>query len=188
MVLVQPIMGDEDSRLVAALAREQTRLKSFIGRRVRNPSDAEDVLQDVMVDFLRAYRLPEPIEQVGAWLIRVARNRIVDRFRRARASPVSQEPFDDQEAYSLGLALPAAAEGPEASLARSFVLTKLQEALGELPPDQRDVFVAHEIDGLSFKEISARTEVPLNTLLARKRYAVLHLRRRLQAVYDDLEM
>jgi RNA polymerase sigma factor (sigma-70 family) len=187
MQAVQALMTDDNSRIAAALQREQGRLKSFIRRRVRNPTDAEDVLQDVIFEFIRAYRLPEPIEQVGAWLVRVARNRIIDRVRKAKGRPDSEQLPEDDEDYSLDLTLPTASDGPEAALARSFILQQLQAALDELPPDQRAVFVAHEIDGLGFKEIAASTSVPLNTLLARKRYAVLHLRRRLQAVYDEME-
>jgi RNA polymerase sigma factor (sigma-70 family) len=183
----QALMVDQDSRITAALAPEQGRLQAFIKRRVRNPSDAEDILQDVLYEFVRAFRLPEPIEQVGAWLFRVARNRIIDRFRRRETEPLSEPSAESDDDYSLELALPAVTEGVDTTLARAHVLNQLQEALLELPANQREVFVAHEIDGLSFKQIAATTKVPINTLLARKRYAVLHLRQRLQMIYDELD-
>jgi RNA polymerase sigma factor (sigma-70 family) len=180
-------MGEENSRLTAALKREEGRLRSFIRRRVRNPSDAEDVLQDVVYDFVRAYRLPEPIEEVGAWLVRVARNRIIDRFRRDRTRTAGNESIADDDDASLHLALPAASESPDAAVARAYVLQKLQEALDTLPSEQREVFLAHEIEGLSFNEIAASSGISINTLLSRKRYAVLNLRRQLQAVYQELD-
>ena len=184
-----PAMTDRNSEITAMVLRERSRLGSFIRRRVRDPGDAEDILQDVFHDFVRAYRLPEPIEQASAWLFRVARNRIVDRFRKREIRSTS-EPLDDADGadddYRLDLALPSLDGGPEAAYARSVVLEELQKALDELPAEQRDVFIAHELDGLSFKEIAARSGVALNTLLARKRYAVLHLRTRLRSVYDEL--
>src|SRR5579871_2441741 len=170
MSLAQSLRGEQDSRLTAALRREEGRLRSFIRRRVRNPSDAEDVLQDVVYDFVRAYRLPEPIEEVGAWLMRVARNRIIDRFRKDRTRTVGNHTIASDDDTSLYLALPAASEGPDAAVARAYVLQKLQEALDTLPSDQRDVFVAHEIEGVSFNEIAAGSGIPINTLLSRKRY------------------
>lgn len=183
-------MIDRDSDITATVLRERTKLGNFIRRRVRDPSDAEDILQDVLHEFVRAYRLPEPIEQVSAWLFRVARNRIVDHFRKKKARPISEtsDPGGDDSELRLDLALPSPEAGPEAEYARSTLLKALQQALDELPENQREVFVAHEFEGNSFKEISARTGVTLNTLLARKRYAVLHLRARLQTVYDELEI
>lgn len=149
------------------------RLRSFIRRRVANPADAEDILQDVFYELAGA---ATPIDQVGAWLFTVARNRITDLFRRKKA-----EPLDD----SVEELLPSADDGPEAAYARRLLLEELDAALDELPAAQRAVFVAHELEGHSFNEIAAATGVGVNTLLARKRYAVLHLRRRLQAIHDE---
>ncbi len=187
-------MIDRDSDITATVLRERTKLGNFIRRRVRDPSDAEDILQDVLHEFVQAYRLPEPIEQVSAWLFRVARNRIIDRFRKKKEQPLSEtagtgdnaDTADDE--YRLDLALPAHDAGPEAAYARSVLLAALQHALDELPENQRDIFVAHEIEGRSFKELASESGVALNTLLARKRYAVLHLRVRLQTVYDELDI
>jgi RNA polymerase sigma factor (sigma-70 family) len=187
-------MIDRDSDITATVLRERTKLGNFIRRRVRDPSDAEDILQDVLHEFVQAYRLPEPIEQVSAWLFRVARNRIIDRFRKKKEQPLSEtagtsdnaDAVDDE--YRLDLALPAHDAGPEAAYARSVLLAALQHALDELPEDQRDIFIAHEIEGRSFKELASESGVALNTLLARKRYAVLHLRARLQSVYDELDI
>jgi RNA polymerase sigma factor (sigma-70 family) len=183
-------MLERDSDLTATILRERTRLGHFIRRRVRDPSDAEDILQDVFHEFVQAYRLPAPIEQASAWLFRVARNRIIDVFRKRRELPLAEaaaEP-DDESEYRLDLALPSQDAGPEAAYARSVLLDALQAALDELPPNQRDVFVAHELEGRSFKELAGESGVSVNTLLARKRYAVLHLRASLQAVYDELEI
>jgi RNA polymerase sigma factor (sigma-70 family) len=190
-------MIDRDSDITATVLRERTKLGNFIRRRVRDPSDAEDILQDVLHEFVQAYRLPEPIEQVSAWLFRVARNRIIDRFRKKKEQPLSEmagtshngdaaDAIDDE--YRLDLALPAEDGGPEAAYARSVLLVALQNALDELPENQHDIFIAHEIEGRSFKELALESGVTLNTLLARKRYAVLHLRARLQAVYDELDI
>ncbi|MGX6999514.1 RNA polymerase sigma factor [Caballeronia sp. KNU42] len=187
-------MIDRDSDITATVLRERTKLGNFIRRRVRDPSDAEDIMQDVLHEFVQAYRLPEPIEQVSAWLFRVARNRIIDRFRKKKEQPLSEtaatsdhaDAVDDE--YRLDLALPSHDAGPEAAYARSVLLAALQHALDELPENQRDIFIAHEIEGRSFKELASESGVTLNTLLARKRYAVLHLRARLQAVYDELDI
>ena len=182
---------DRNSDLAATVVRERSRLGNFIRRRVHDPTDAEDLLQDVLEELVQAYRLPEPIEQAGAWLFRVARNRIIDRFRRANRRPSVDVPASadesDQE-HRLNLELPALDQGPEALYARSMVMNALQRALQELPAEQRDVFVAHELEGKSFKQMAQRSGVPVNTLLARKRSAVLRLRSRLQAVYEDLEI
>lgn len=176
--------------MTATIVRERTRLGNFIRRRVRDPNDAEDVLQDVFHDFVEAYRLPAPIEQASAWLFRAARNRIIDRFRKKKEQALD-DLFDrdaDDGDYRLDLALPAEDAGPEALYARSVLLETLQAALDELPANQREVFIAHEFDGLSFKDMAADSGVPINTLLARKRYAVLHLRARLQTTYDELDI
>jgi RNA polymerase sigma factor (sigma-70 family) len=181
---------DRNSDLAATVVRERSRLGNFIRRRIRDPMEAEDLLQDVLEELVEAYRLPEPIEQVGAWLFRVARNRIIDRFRKneRRMSTDRPDAADDLNPENrLELQLPALDQGPEALYTRSIVLEALQGALDELPPDQRDVFVAHELEGRSFKQMAEKSGVPVNTLLARKRSAILHLRRRLQGVYADLE-
>ncbi|MGY6155236.1 RNA polymerase sigma factor [Paraburkholderia graminis] len=184
-------MTDRDSDITATVVRERTRLVNFIRRRIRDPDDAEDILQDVFHEFVQAYRLPAPIEQASAWLFRAARNRIIDRFRKKREQPLP-DPFEtDDDAggeYRLDLALPAHDAGPEALYARALLLKALQDALDELPPNQRDVFIAHELEGRSFRDMVAQSGVPLNTLLARKRYAVLHLRARLQVIYDELDI
>ncbi|WP_205194664.1 sigma-70 family RNA polymerase sigma factor [Burkholderia sp. Ax-1719] len=184
-------MTDRDSEITATVVRERTRLVNFIRRRIRDQDDAEDILQDVFHEFVQAYRLPAPIEQASAWLFRAARNRIVDRFRKKKEQPLAEfaETGDDADSeYRLDLALPSHDAGPEAVYARSLLLKALQEALDELPTEQRDVFIAHELEGRSFKDLAAQSGVALNTLLARKRYAVLHLRARLQPVYDELDI
>lgn len=184
-------MTDRDSEITATVVRERTRLVNFIRRRIRDQDDAEDILQDVFHEFVQAYRLPAPIEQASAWLFRAARNRIVDRFRKKKEQPLADLPGPEDEAdseYRLDLTLPAHDAGPEALYARSLLLKALQEALDELPPNQREVFIAHELEGRSFKELAAQSGVALNTLLARKRYAVLHLRAHLQPIYDELDI
>jgi len=185
-----PPMPDPDLDITATVMRERTRLGQFIRRRVSNPAEAEDILQDVFEQLVEAYRLPAPLEQATAWLYRIARNRIIDRFRKKKELPLDDlaEGADDDPDIRLDLALPASADGPEAAYARSVVLQALQRALDELPAPQREVFIAHELDGLSFKALAASTGVPLNTLLSRKRYAVLQLRERLQSVYDELDL
>jgi RNA polymerase sigma factor (sigma-70 family) len=183
---------DRDSVITATVLRERSKLGNFIRRSVRDQTDAEDILQDVFYEFVEAYRLPEPIEQASAWLFRVARNRIIDRFRKKKEQSLSDVTGDidddDESAYRLDLALPSLDADPEAQYARRLLLDALQQALDDLPPDQREVFVAHELEGSSFKELASRSGVPLNTLLARKRYAVLQLRVRLQTVYDELDI
>jgi len=166
--------------LTEIFRREQGRLRSFVRRRVADEGDAEDILQDVFYELVEAYRLMKPVEQAGAWLFRVARNRIIDFFRKKR--PVL---LDDEE-FSIEEMLPSADAGPEAAFARSVLWEELEDALEELPEEQRDVFIAHEIDGRSFKEIAAETGVPINTLLSRKRYAVLHLRERLKEIKEEI--
>jgi RNA polymerase sigma factor (sigma-70 family) len=179
-------MTDKDSEISAVVVRERSRLGNFIRRRIGNPEEAEDILQDVFYEFVEEYRLPESIEQASAWLFRVARNRIIDRFRKKKEVPISET--GDEEEYRLDLALPSPDAGPEAEYARAVLLDALRQALDELPEAQREVFVEHELEGRSFKEIAAQSGVAINTLLARKRYAVLHLREQLQAVYDELEI
>ncbi|MFH0934948.1 MAG: sigma-70 family RNA polymerase sigma factor [Pseudomonadota bacterium] len=179
------LMAEQDKRITETISRERGRLRNFIRRRVSDSGEAEDILQDVLFEFVEAYRLPHPIEQVGAWLFRVARNRIIDRFRKKREV---QLPEADDDGHWLQGVLPSPDAGPEAAYARSVLLDVLVAALDELPREQREVFIAHELDGLSFKELAAASGVGMNTLLARKRYAVLHLRARLQSVYDEFEL
>ena len=183
-----PMTHRDADDLTATVLRERSRLGNFIRRRVRDPAEAEDILQDVFHQFVEAYRLPAPIEQATAWLYRVARFRIIDRFRKKKELTLPGDgDADDDADCRLDLALPSTEAGPEAAYARSVLLAALDTALDELPENQREVFVAHELDGWSFKEMAAESGVSINTLLARKRYAVLHLRARLQVVYDELE-
>lgn len=180
---------EQDQRVSEALDRDESRLRNWIARHVADPSEVEDVLQDVFFELVLAYRLTKPIEHVSAWLFRVARNRITDLLRKKRPEPISDRARLTEDGDTLGLEdlLPSPEAGPEAEYARAVLLDELDEALEELPPEQREVFLAHEVEGLSFKEISARTGVGVNTLLSRKRYAVLQLRRRLQAIYDEFQ-
>jgi len=170
---------DADQQLSSVIAREESRLRSFIRRRVPDPGDAEDILQDVLYALVRANSLLMPIDHVTAWLFRVARNRITDFFRNRAA-----ERGDD--AASFEDLLPSPDAGPDAVYARRLLVDELEAALDELPPEQREVFIAHELEGRSFKEIAAATGVSVNTLLSRKRYAVLRLRERLRRVHDEL--
>jgi len=178
-------MTEQNRHLTETIARERGRLGSFIRQRVPDPEEAEDILQEVFFELVEAYRLPEPIEQVGAWLFRVARNRIIDRFRKKREQSLP-EAEDSEDGYWLEQALPALDSGPEACFARAMLLEAISMALEELPARQREVFIAHELDGLSFKELAAQSGENLNTLLGWKRLAVLHLRTRLQPLYDEL--
>jgi RNA polymerase sigma factor (sigma-70 family) len=182
------LMADQDKRIAETVMRERGRLANFIRRRVPDASEAEDILQDVFYEFVQVYRLPEPIEQVGAWLFRVARNRIIDRFRKKKEEPLPEVSGEDGEDSWLDEVLPSPDAGPEAAYARSVLMEELYAALAELPEDQRAVFIAHELDGRSFKELAAESGVGVNTLLARKRYAVLHLRARLQTIYDEFNL
>ncbi|HEV2304315.1 MAG TPA: RNA polymerase sigma factor [Candidatus Acidoferrales bacterium] len=182
-------MADEQNRRISeTVAREQARLRNFIRRRVPDRSDAEDILQDVFSELVEAYRLMQPIEHAGAWLFRVARNRITDLFRKRRPEPLPERAAfaEDGEALALEELLPSPDAGPDAVYARGVLLEELEDALDELPPEQREVFIAHEIEGRSFKELSAQTGVSVNTLLSRKHYAVLFLRERLRGIYDEL--
>jgi RNA polymerase sigma factor (sigma-70 family) len=183
----QWMITEQDQRISEAIEREKTRLRNFIGRRVADPSDAEDILQEVFYELVEAYRLMKPIEQVGAWLFRVARNRITDLFRKkkSQASTNDSAIAEDGEAVTLEDLLPSPDAGPEALYARTMLLEELEDALEELPDEQREVFLAHEIEGRSFKQLAAETGLSVNTLLSRKHYAVVHLRDRLRAVYDE---
>ena len=186
-------MTDQDRRIAETIEREQGRLRNFIRKRVPE-IDAEDVLQDVFFELVEAYRLMKPIEQAGAWLFRVARNRIIDRFRKKKPAaslsqdvPAHLQEGDPGSASSLEDLLPSPEAGPEAVYARSVLLDEIEAALGELPEEQRSVFVAHELEGKSFREIASETGVAVNTLLSRKHYAVLYLRYRLQDIYDEFK-
>ena len=176
----------QDSEIAAVVRRERGRLLSFISKRVRDAAEAEDVLQEALYELVASYRLMQPVEQVGAWLMRVARNRIIDGFRKRRPQLLTDVAPEGEEADSaLERLLPAVHDGPDAALVRELLLEELERALLELPAEQREVFIAHELEGASFKELAARHGVPINTLLSRKRYAVLRLRQRLGAVYEE---
>ena len=183
----QWMMTEQDQRISEAIDREKPRLRNFIRRRVADPSDAEDILQEVFYELVEAYRLTQPIEQVGAWLFRVARNRITDLFRKKKPEESTNDPIvaEDGESLSLEDLLPSPDAGPEAAYARTVLLEALEDALDELPAEQRAVFLAHGIDGRSFKELSLETGLSVNTLLSRKHYAVIHLRERLRNVDDE---
>jgi RNA polymerase sigma factor (sigma-70 family) len=180
-------MRQPDRRISEVVKREQARLRNFIRRRVPDPRDAEDILQDVFYELVEANRLLMPIDHVTGWLFRVARNRITDLFRRKTPERFSDAAVADENDDLLRPEdlLPSPDAGPEALYARKRLLDELELALDELPEEQRAVFIAHELDGRSFKEISAETGVGVNTLLSRKRYAVLHLRERLRRIYDE---
>jgi len=181
-------MSERDRRISEIVAEEGTRLRNFIRRRVPNEADVEDLLQDVFYEVTLAQRLAEPVERWSAWMFRVARNRIIDLFRKKTMQSLTSDPVamsEEGEPLLLEEVLPSPDAGPEATYARRVLLEGIEEALEELPPEQRDVFVAHEVEGHSFKEIAARTGASLNTLLARKHYAVLHLRKRLRAIHDE---
>ncbi len=178
---------EQDQRISEAVKREQSRLRNFIRRRVPDPRDAEDILQDVFYKLVEANRLLMPIEHVTGWLFRVARNRITDLFRKRKTESFSESRVADEndELLQLEELLPSPDAGPEALYARNVLLDEMELAIDELPAEQREVFVAHELEGRSFAEIAAETGVNVNTLLSRKRYAVLHLRERLQGIYDE---
>ncbi len=184
---MQRMAIEQDQRISEVVSREQSRLRNFIRRHVPDPGDAEDILQDVFHRLVEANRLLMPIEHVTGWLFRVARNRITDLFRKKRPQNFSDISVaeEDNEGLQFEDLLPSPDAGPEALYARDLLLEQLKLALNELPKEQREVFIAHELEGRSFKELSDRTGVSVNTLLSRKRYAVLHLRARLQRAYDE---
>ena len=183
---VDSMTAELEQRISAQVVRERGRLRNFIRRRVADPGEAEDILQDVFSELVESYRLMKPVEHVGAWLFRVARNRITDLFRKRKAAAFGDlASGDGEEPGGVEELLPSPEAGPEAAYARSVLLDELDAALGELPEAQRQVFIAHELEGRSFKELAAETGVSVNTLLSRKRYAVLYLRQRLQAIYED---
>ena len=165
--------------------REQSRLFRFIRRRVRDARDAEDVLQDVFSELVEANRLVMPVDHITAWLFRVARNRITDLFRKKKPENFSEVAGPEGEKLALEELLPSPGAGPEALYLRNELFDALEHAIEQLPKDQREVFIAHELEGRSFKEISAATGVNVNTLLSRKRYAILHLRERLRDIYEE---
>ena len=177
----------QDQRLSEVVERERSRLGNFIRRRVPDPRDAEDILQEVFYELVEANRLLIPIDHVTGWLFRVARNRITDLFRKNTPESFGDTAVadEDDELLQLEDLLPSPDAGPEALYARNVLLDELELAVDALPVEQREVFVAHELEGHSFKEMAAETGVSVNTLLSRKRYAVLHLRERLQSVYDE---
>jgi RNA polymerase sigma factor (sigma-70 family) len=186
-LIKQWVTVQQDQRISEAIERERPRLRNFIRKRVADQSDAEDILQEVFYELVEAYRMMKPVEQMTAWLFRVARNRITDLFRSKKRTssteaPVRAEDGDETQWEDL---LPSPDAGPESSYARSVLLEELDSALDELPEEQREVFLAHEFLGYSFKELAEQTGVSVNTLLSRKRYAVLYLRERLQTIYND---
>ena len=187
MANVDHMALEQDQRISEVVKREQSRLRNFIRRRVPDPRDVEDVLQDVFYRLVEANRLLMPIDHVTGWLFRVARNRITDLFRKKTPELFSDAAVEGEEGELLQIEdlLPSPDAGPEALYARNVLLDELELALDELPVEQREVFVAHELEGRSFKELSAESGVNVNTLLSRKRYAVLHLRQRLQSIYDE---
>ena len=189
---LERMANQQNQRISEVIKREQSRLRNFIRRRVPDREDAEDILQDVFSKLVEANRLLMPIDHVTSWLFRVARNRITDVFRKKKPASFSETAGgidrndEDDDLLQLENLLPSSDAGPEALYARKVLLEELELAIDELPQEQRVVFVAHELDGRSFKEMAAETGVSVNTLLSRKRYAVLHLRERLQRIYDEL--
>lgn len=178
----------QDREISATVRRERGRLLAFIRRRVLDAAEAEDVLQEALYELVAAYRLMQPVEQAGAWLMRVARNRIIDRFRKKKPELLADQGVEldeDDDVGGLEDLLPSPDEGPEAVAIRELMLARIETALAELPREQREVFVAQELEGASFKELAEKWNVGVNTLLSRKRYAILHLRERLQAAYDE---
>ncbi len=192
-VVANPVeqRGEQNRRISEVIQRERRRLLNFIRKRVGDQGDAEDILQDVFYELIEAYRLMQPVEQVGAWLYRVARNRIIDRFRKRKPEASEITVRVDQAGLNQGGALedllPSPDAGPDAVYARSVLLEELDAALEDLPENQRAVFIAHEIEGRSFKQLADETGLSVNTLLSRKHYAVLQLRRRLQAIYNEFK-
>ena len=180
-------MTEQDRQITEIIAEQRSRLRNFIRRRVRDPSDTEDIVQEVFYELIEANRLLMPIDHVTGWLFRVARNRITDLFRKKKPEAFSDAAVLDEDGELLQIEdlLPSPDAGPEALYFRNVLLDELELAIDELPEEQREVFVGHELEGRSFREMAAETGVKVNTLLSRKRYAVLHLRERLQSIYDE---
>jgi RNA polymerase sigma factor (sigma-70 family) len=180
-------MTEQERQISEIIAEQRSRLRNFIRRRVPDPADAEDIVQEVFYKLVEANRLLMPIEHVTGWLFRVARNRITDLFRKKKPETFGGAAVEDEDGEVLRIEdlLPSPDAGPEALYFRHVLLEELELAMDELPEEQRDVFVAHELEGRSFKEMAAETGVSVNTLLSRKRYAVLHLRERLQSIHDE---
>jgi RNA polymerase sigma factor (sigma-70 family) len=178
--MMEALALEQNRRIAETVDRERVRLRNFIRRRVTDAADAEDILQDVFYELVEASRLMQPLEQVRAWLYRVATNKIIDLFRKKKPLTLTSEEWS-----TLDDLLPSPGEGPEATYARSVLLGEMDVALGELPAEQREVFIAHEFQGRSFKELSEESGVGVNTLLSRKHYAVMHLRDRLQQIYEE---
>ena len=186
-LIIEAMASEQDHKISQLVTKEQGRLRSFIRRRVPDPDDAEDILQEVFFELVEAYRLMKPIENAGAWLFRVARNRIIDGFRKKKPERLSDMAAitDNGEEISLEELLPSPEVGPDAAYARALLMDAIEDALEELPEEQREVFIANEFEGRSFKELASETGVSINTLLSRKRYAMLHLQRRLENIRAD---
>jgi RNA polymerase sigma factor (sigma-70 family) len=187
MMTATPDMKAQDQGITDAIVREQARLRRFIRRHVNDSGDAEDILQEVLYELVGAYRLMQPIEQVGAWLMRIARNRIIDRFRKKRHEPLAESDLVDADGDTLNWdeLLPSNEAGPEALFARRILMEQIEASIAALPAIQREVFIAHEFEGRSFKELSSELGVSVNTLLSRKHAAVTALRERLQDIYQE---
>ena len=181
------VMTEQDKKIAEIVVKERPRLRNFIRRRVPDPAEVEDIVQDVFYRLVEANRLLMPIEHVTGWLFSVARNRITDLFRKKKPESFSEQTIENEEGELLQIEdlLPSPEAGPDAAYLRSLLLEELELALDELPDEQREVFVAHEMEGRSFREMAEESGVSINTLLARKRYAVLHLRERLRDIYDE---
>jgi RNA polymerase sigma factor (sigma-70 family) len=186
---IEFMTDEQNRRITETVEREQSRLRNFIRKRILDEGEAEDILQEVFYEFVQAYRLMKPIEQAGAWLFRVARNRIIDRFRKRRpaVAPSLGSAEEEGEVFPWEELLPSPDAGPEAAFAREILMNEIDAALDELPEEQREVFVAHELEGRSFNELSAATGLSVNTLLSRKHYAVVFLRRRLRDIYEEFK-
>jgi RNA polymerase sigma factor (sigma-70 family) len=186
-LIIEAMASEQDHKISQLVTKEQGRLRSFIRRRVPDPDDAEDILQEVFFELVEAYRLMKPIENAGAWLFRVARNRIIDGFRKKKPERLSDMAAitDNGEEISLEELLPSPEVGPDAAYARALLMDAIEDALEELPEEQREVFIANEFEGRSFKKLASETGVSINTLLSRKRYAMLHLQRRLEKIRAD---
>lgn len=187
MTATPDMKAAQDQGITDAIAREQARLRRFIRRHVTDTGEAEDILQEVFYELVGAYRLMQPIEQVGAWLMRIARNRIIDRFRKKRHEPLPESTLIDRDGETLNWdeLLPSREAGPEALFARRILMEQIEASIAALPALQREVFIAHELDGRSFKELSVELGASVNTLLSRKHAAVVSLRERLQDIYRE---